>query len=53
MGIHRDLGLDSMANKPYTEDEIARVENFAEELATEKIHGGSFTQWEFLTNRKE
>ena len=26
MGIHRDLGLDSMANKPYTEDEIARVE---------------------------
>ncbi len=30
MGIHRDLGLDSMANKPYTEDEIARVENFAE-----------------------
>ena len=37
MGIHRDLGLDSMANKPYTEDEIARVENFAEELATEKI----------------
>ena len=39
MGIHRDLGLDSIANKPYTEDEIARVENFAEELATEKITG--------------
>ena len=37
MGIHRDLGLDSITNKPYTEDEIARVENFAEELATEKI----------------
>ena len=25
MGIHRDLGLDSIANKPYTEDEITRV----------------------------
>ena len=25
MGIHRDLGLDSITNKPYTEDEIARV----------------------------
>ena len=43
MGIHRDLGLDSMANKPYTEDEIARVENFAEELATEKITGQLYT----------
>lgn len=43
MGIHRDLGLDSIANKPYTEDEIAQVENFAEELATEKITGQLYT----------
>lgn len=43
MGIHRDLGLDSIANKPYTEDEIACVENFAEELATEKITGQLYT----------
>ena len=43
MGIHRDLGLDSITNKPYTEDEIARVENFAEELATEKITGQLYT----------
>ena len=43
MGIHRDLGLDSIANKPYTEDEIVRVENFAEELATEKITGQLYT----------
>lgn len=43
MGIHRDLGLDSIADKPYTEDEIARVENFAEELATEKITGQLYT----------
>lgn len=43
MGIHRDLGLDSIAGKPYTEDEIARIENFAEELATEKITGQLYT----------
>ena len=36
MGIHRELGLDSVLTKPYTEDEVARVEHFAEELATEK-----------------
>ncbi|WP_368214688.1 cobaltochelatase subunit CobN, partial [Bacteroides caccae] len=28
---------------PYTEDEIARIENFAEELATEKITGQLYT----------
>ena len=43
MGIHRDLGLDNIAGKPYSEDEIARVENFAEELATEKITGQLYT----------
>lgn len=52
MGIHRDLGLDSMANKPYTEDEIARVENLPKNWLQRKSRG-SFTQWEFLTNRKE
>lgn len=43
MGIHRDLGLDSIAGKPYSEDDIARIENFAEELATEKITGQLYT----------
>lgn len=43
MGIHRDLGLDSIANTPYNENEIARIENFAEELATEKITGQLYT----------
>ena len=44
MGIHRELGLDStMMNVPYTESEILRVENFAEELATEKITGQLYT----------
>lgn len=43
LGIHRELGLDSLPNKPYAEDEVARVENFAEELATEKITGQLYT----------
>ena len=43
MGIHRELGLDSVLTKPYTEDEVARVEHFAEELATEKITGQLYT----------
>ena len=43
LGIHRELGLDSLLNKPFTEDEVARVENFAEELATEKITGQLYT----------
>ena len=43
LGIHRDLELDSLPNKPYTEDEVARIENFAEELANEKITGQLYT----------
>lgn len=44
MGIARELGLDAkQMNKPYTADEIARVENFAEELANEKITGKLYT----------
>lgn len=43
MGIHRELGLDSVLAVPYSEDEILRIENFAEELATEKITGQLYT----------
>ena len=39
MGLHRDLRLDSILSKPYTEAEIDRLANFAEEIATEKING--------------
>ena len=39
MGIHRSLELDSVMSKPYSEDEITRIENFAEEIATEKMTG--------------
>lgn len=43
LGIHRELELDSMLTHPYTEDEVARIENFAEELANEKITGQLYT----------
>ncbi len=43
MGIHRELELDSVLTRPYSEDEIARIENFAEELANEKITGQFYT----------
>lgn len=39
LGIHAELGLDSILTEPYTQTEILRIENFAEELATEKITG--------------
>ena len=45
LGIHRELGLDSIVTVPYSEDDILRIENFAEELATENrtiiYNGGS------------
>ncbi|MCR4663906.1 MAG: cobaltochelatase subunit CobN [Paludibacteraceae bacterium] len=43
LGIHRDLRLDSVLNVPYTQQEIARIENFAEELTNERITGELYT----------
>ena len=43
MGIHRDLGLDSIITKPWSETEIAKVEAFGEEIANEKIVGQLYT----------
>lgn len=37
MGLHRDLRLDSVASNPYSEEDIERLENFAEEIANEKM----------------
>ena len=39
MGISRELRLDTIPGKPYTAEEIERLENFAEELANEKMMG--------------
>ena len=46
MGIHRDLRLDSLSADGYTADEIARIDNFAEELVNEKITGELYTMGE-------
>ena len=43
LGIHRELELDSIKGIPYTEEEVARVESFAEELANEKVTGQLYT----------
>lgn len=43
MGIHRELELNSIKGKPYAEDEVARIESFAEELANEKVTGQLYT----------
>ena len=39
MGLHRDLRLDSILTQPYSEEEIQRIENFAEEISNEKMNG--------------
>ncbi len=46
LGIHRELRLDSVLSTPYSEIEIARIENFAEELANEKITGAHYVMGE-------
>lgn len=43
MGIHRDLRLDSSIVSIWNEQEIARVEQFAEEIVNEKMTGQLYT----------
>ena len=43
LGLQRDLQLDSIAGKPYTAEEIERIENFAEEISNEKMTGRLYT----------
>lgn len=43
MGLHRDLRLDSILSTPYTAGDIERIENFAEEIANEKMTGQLYT----------
>lgn len=46
MGLHRDLRLDSLLSKPYSMEEIERIDNFAEEIANEKINGQLYVSGE-------
>ena len=43
MGLHRDLRLDSVLTSPYSQEDIERIENFAEELSNEKMTGQLYT----------
>lgn len=46
LGIHRELRMDSIVSKPYNERDIERIDNFAEEIAAEKVNGSLFTTGE-------
>ncbi len=46
MGVHRELRLDSVLTKPYTDKEVEQIDNFAEEVASEKITGRLYTTGE-------
>ncbi|NDV78959.1 cobaltochelatase subunit CobN [Dysgonomonas sp. 511] len=43
IGLHRELRLDSVLTNPYTTADIERIENFAEEIANEKMTGQMYT----------
>ncbi|GHT21024.1 hypothetical protein AGMMS4957_09200 [Bacteroidia bacterium] len=52
MGLHRDLRLDSVLTNPYSTEEIERIENFAEEIANEKMTGSLYTSGIPYSNEK-
>ena len=43
LGLHRDLGLDSLLTTPYSREELEQLDNFAEEIANEKMQGAYYT----------
>ncbi len=43
MGLNRDLLLDTVLAQPWSEETIARVEQFAEEIVNEKMTGQLYT----------
>lgn len=43
LGLHRDLGLDSLPNQPYDPADLERLDDFAEEIANEKTLGAYYT----------
>lgn len=52
LGLHRELGLDSVLAVPYSEDDVMKIETFAEELANEKITGQLYTMGEPYNDAK-
>lgn len=52
LGLHYDLRLDSIASVPCTEEEIRKVESFAEEIANEKMTGKLYTSGQAFTEEE-
>lgn len=46
MGLHRELRLDSVLTNPYSFEEVEKIENFAEEIANERMSGLLYTSGE-------
>ena len=40
---HKDLGLDSLPATPYTRDEIQKISDYVQELATARVTSGLYT----------
>lgn len=51
LGLHRDLELDSVPDKPYTAEELERLDAFTEEIANEKMLGAYYTMGEPYSER--
>nr|WP_302828721.1 cobaltochelatase subunit CobN [uncultured Bacteroides sp.] len=51
LGLHRDLGLDSIPDRPYSTEELERLDAFTEEIANEKIIGAYYTMGEPYSSR--
>ena len=51
LGLHRDLGLDSIPDKIYTIPELEQLDIFIMEIANEKIMGAFYTMGEPYSSR--
>ena len=52
LGLHRELRLDSILTQPYSAKDVERIDNFAEEIASEKVNGTLYTTGEAYTPAK-
>lgn len=43
LGLNKDLNMDGNLKKPYSEADIERIQNYAEELTSEKVTGTPYT----------
>lgn len=51
LGLHRNLDLDSVPDKPYSLEELEKLDAFTEEIANEKTTGAYYTLGEPYSER--